>query len=124
MVPNASTSSVHPRLCALCSYSCACVSLLVLLLKYSHLWLAATPLSLPGAGTVYSDILGLIVLHVNMTSKRTVESETLRISHACCQLITEKKRKVSAGSDDTASMIKGGGYLGARTRQPPTAQTI
>jgi hypothetical protein len=24
----------------------------------------------------------------------------------------------------TASMIKGGGYLGARTRQPPTAQTI
>ena len=33
----------------------------------THLWLAATPLSLPGAGTVYSDILGLIVLHVNMT---------------------------------------------------------
>ena len=30
---------------------------------------------------------------------------------------TEKKRKDSAGSDDTASMIKGGGYLGARTRQ-------
>ena len=36
--------------------------------------------------------------------------------------MTEKKD--SAGSDDTASMIKGGGYLGARTRQPPTAQTI
>ena len=36
----------------------------------------------------------------------------------------ETKRKNSAGSDDTASMIKGGGYLGARTRQPPTAQTI
>jgi hypothetical protein len=35
-----------------------------------------------------------------------------------------KKRKDSAGSDDTASMIKGEGYLGARTRQPPTAQTI
>jgi hypothetical protein len=35
-----------------------------------------------------------------------------------------KKRKDSAGSDDTASMINGGGYLGARTRQPPTAQTI
>ena len=35
----------------------------------------------------------------------------------------KKKRKDSAGSDDTASMIKGGGYLGARTRQPPTAQT-
>ena len=33
----------------------------------THLWLAATPLSLPGAGTVYSDILGLIVLHVIMT---------------------------------------------------------
>ena len=30
-----------------------------------------------------------------------------------------KKRKDSAGSDDTASKIKGGGYLGARTRQPP-----
>ena len=40
----------------------------------------------------------------------------------------EKKERIgkkdSAGSDDTASMIKGGGYLGARTRQPPTAQTI
>ena len=34
------------------------------------------------------------------------------------------KRKYSAGSDDTASMIKGGGYLSARTRQPPTAQTF
>jgi len=29
----------------------------------------------------------------------------------------EKKWKDSAGSGDTASMIKGGGYLGARTRQ-------
>jgi hypothetical protein len=28
------------------------------------------------------------------------------------------------GSDDKASMIKGGGYIGACTRQPPTAQTI
>ena len=35
----------------------------------------------------------------------------------------KRNRKDSAGSDDTASMIKGGGYLGARTRQPPTAQT-
>jgi hypothetical protein len=34
----------------------------------SHLWLAATPLSLPRAGgIVYSDILGLIVLHADMT---------------------------------------------------------
>jgi hypothetical protein len=40
------------------------------------------------------------------------------------KFVKEKKRKDSAGSDDTASMIKGGGYLGARTRQPPTAQTI
>jgi len=31
--------------------------------------------------------------------------------------------KQNAGSDDTASMIKGGGYVGARTRQPPTVQT-
>ena len=30
--------------------------------------------------------------------------------------LQEKKRKDSAGSDDTASMIKGGGYLGTRTR--------
>jgi len=36
----------------------------------------------------------------------------------------KKKRKDSAGSGDTASMIKGGGYLSARTRQPPTALTI
>jgi hypothetical protein len=52
-IRNASASSVHPRLCALCSYSCV------------YLWLAATPLSLSGAGTV----LGLIVLHVNMTRR-------------------------------------------------------
>jgi hypothetical protein len=36
----------------------------------------------------------------------------------------KKKRKDSAESDDTASMIRGGGYIGARARQPPTAQTI
>jgi hypothetical protein len=35
-------------------------------------------------------------------------------------MLQEKERKDSAGSDDTASMIKGGGYLGARTRQQPT----
>ena len=34
-VPNASTSSVHPRLCALCSYSC--VYLLVLLFIFGWL---------------------------------------------------------------------------------------
>jgi len=33
----------------------------------AHLWLGATPLSLPKVGTVYTDILGLIVLHVIMT---------------------------------------------------------
>jgi len=38
---------------------------------------------------------------------------------------TKRKRKDSAGSDDTASIIKGGGYLGARTsRHPPTEQII
>jgi len=36
----------------------------------------------------------------------------------------KKKRKGSAGSDDTASMIKGGGYLGARTRQPPNNEKV
>ena len=38
--------------------------------------------------------------------------------------LTAMKRKDSAGSDNAASMIKGGGYVGARIRQlPPTAQT-
>jgi hypothetical protein len=32
------------------------------------------------------------------------------------------KKKDSNGSYNTASMIKGGGYVGARTRQPPIAQ--
>jgi hypothetical protein len=42
--------------------------LILVCVSATHLWLAATPLSLPGAGTVYSDILGLIVLHIlNMT---------------------------------------------------------
>ena len=36
----------------------------------THLWLAATPLSLPEAGNVYSDILGLIVVHVTMPRRR------------------------------------------------------
>jgi hypothetical protein len=31
--------------------------------------------------------------------------------------VSISKKKDSAGSDDTASMIKGGGYLGARTRR-------
>jgi hypothetical protein len=35
-----------------------------------------------------------------------------------------KEKEKTAGSDDTASMIEGGGYIGARTRQPPTAQTV
>ena len=38
----------------------------------TRLWLAPTPLTLPGDGTVYSDILGLIVLHVNMTKRMLV----------------------------------------------------
>jgi len=49
-------SSQHPRLCALCSYSwCAAISASAT----THLWLAATPLSLPRAGTVY-DTLNLL----------------------------------------------------------------
>jgi len=76
MVPNASTSSVHLRLCALCSYSC--VYLVVLLLIFS--WLPHPPLSLPGAGTAYySDILGLIVVQVNITRQIT-KSKTLHCS--------------------------------------------
>ena len=34
----------------------------------------------------------------------------------------KERRKDFAGSDDTASMIKGGGYVGARTRQTPPAK--
>jgi hypothetical protein len=37
------------------------------------LLLAATPLSLSGAGTVYSGILGFNVLHVNMTRPFAVQ---------------------------------------------------
>jgi hypothetical protein len=44
----------------------------------THLWLAAKPLSLPGAGTVYSDILGLIVLHVSMTRRSIVLAYTVQ----------------------------------------------
>jgi hypothetical protein len=49
----------------------------------------------------------------------------LVVASAFLLTIKEKKKKIkdSAGSEDTASMIKGGGYLGACTRQPPTAQT-
>jgi len=36
-----------------------------------------------------------------------------------CTKGLQRKGKDSDGSDDTASMIKGGGYIGARTRQPP-----
>jgi hypothetical protein len=41
----------------------------------THLLLAATPLSLPGAVTVYSDIFGLILLHVILGEQ--LVSETL-----------------------------------------------
>ena len=37
----------------------------------THLWLAATPLSLPGAGTI-TNILCLIVLHVNIISEQFI----------------------------------------------------
>jgi hypothetical protein len=40
--------------------------------------------------------------------------------YAICKVLWQrkgKKRKNSAGSDDTASMVKGGVYLSARTRQ-------
>jgi hypothetical protein len=40
-----------------------------------------------------------------------------------CLQIEKRERKDSAGSDDTASLIEGEGYVGARTRQPPTAKS-
>jgi hypothetical protein len=36
--------------------------------------------------------------------------------------VKKRKEKTPAGSDDTVSIIKGRGYLSARTRQPPTEQ--
>ena len=88
MVPNASTSSVHPRLCAGCVHLC-----------YSSLVGCHTTV-LPGAGTVYSDILGLIVLHVIMTLQiirnlaryRVLWGSTLMVTPRMltwCQLITK-----------------------------------
>jgi len=50
--------------CALSAHTCARV-----FISATHLWLAVTPLSLPGAGNVYSDILGFIVVHDNMTDE-------------------------------------------------------
>ena len=38
--------------------------------------------------------------------------------------VIKKRKKYSAGSGDTASMIKGGGYFGARTRQVRLQHTI
>ena len=66
----------------------------------THLWLAATPLSLLGAGTVYSDILGLLCYTLIWLCKQ-LESETIHGTGSfkdplngtlkmltCCQLIT------------------------------------
>jgi hypothetical protein len=50
------------------------------------------------------------------------DSSSVRVQFKS-RCVTRKKRKDSAGSDDRASMVKGGGYVGAHTRQPPTAQT-
>jgi len=78
VVFNAFTNSVYPRLCALCSYLCVCVSLCEC---YSSL-VAATLVSLPRGGTVHSDILNLIVLHVNMSRQinRTRDLTRCRVS--------------------------------------------
>jgi hypothetical protein len=58
----------HIHDCALSAHARArvCVSISAT----THLRLAATPLSLTEAGTVYSDVLGLLMLHVNMTRRR------------------------------------------------------
>jgi len=42
-----------------------------------------------------------------------------RIQSLVHKILFYFNKRDSAGSDDTASMIKGGGYVGARTRQPP-----
>jgi hypothetical protein len=55
------SSDIHA--CALSAHTCVRVSVSA---SATHLELAATPLSLPGAGTINSDIHGLIVLHVDM----------------------------------------------------------
>jgi len=47
--------------------------------KRTLIWLA-TEYSLPAAGTIYSDILGLLVLHVNMSRNR-VRDLTRRVGY-------------------------------------------
>jgi hypothetical protein len=96
MVPNASTSSVHPRLCALCTY--LCVYLLVLLLIFGCLP-HHCPFPELGPFTQTFLVSSCYMLHVNMT-KRTVVCRDLtryRVSwgfplmvllrvFTCCQL--------------------------------------
>ena len=99
MASYASTRPVSPRLCALCSYLCESVYFCCA----THFLLAATPLSLPGAGTVHPDISGIIVFHANVTIRWTISVRDLtryRVSWGfpptltlimltCCHLYTK-----------------------------------
>jgi hypothetical protein len=60
----------------------------------------------------------MFLTYVIASDKETVVQEILRK-----KWWKLRQNKRNTGSDDTASMVKGGGYIGALTRQPPTAQT-
>ena len=66
--------------------------------------------------------LAFICVVKESTHKFTLKSiSNFAVSHWGHSIQRKRKRKGSAGSDDTASMIMRGGYWGARTRQPPSA---
>ena len=63
----------------------------------THLWLAATPLSLPGARTVYSDrLLNLIVLHIDIIRWTNIVRDLTRVSSWASPLTVPFKSWTSA----------------------------
>jgi len=76
VVPNVATGSASTSTPVRCLSAPTCVRVSNSA-SAAHLWMAANLLSLPGAGTVYSDILGLIVLNVNMIRRVTVSASDL-----------------------------------------------
>ena len=75
----------------------------------------------------YTDVVNsepkpsFLSLHASWCSGRDTWQSGIRImTHELDVKTKERKRKDSAGSDDTARLFKGGGYFGART----TTQTI
>jgi hypothetical protein len=79
----------------------------------TQLCVAATPLSLPGDGTDYSDIIGLIVLHAYMTRQPYTVQGLLRIPNGSRRLLTSidnqnlqnYKTKVTSKANGTFSLL-------------------